>query len=59
VRDVLNATKDADTVIGKVTFDDHRQNIVPLVTKYVVDGGKWVIWEDSAYASGKKKLAGL
>ena len=56
---MLNATKDADTVIGKVTFDDHRQNIVPLVTKYVVDGGKWVIWEDSAYASGKKKLAGL
>lgn len=59
VRDTLNATKDADTIIGKVTFDDHRQNIVPLVTKYVVDGGKWVIWEDSSYASGKKKLAGL
>ena len=59
VRDVLNATKDVDTVIGKVTFDDHRQNVVPLVTKYVVDNGKWVVWEDSAYATGKKKLAGL
>lgn len=58
VRDVLNATKDVDTIIGKVTFDDHRQNIVPLVTKYVVDDGKWVIWEDSAYAAGKKALAG-
>lgn len=58
VRDVLNKTKDADTLIGKVTFDDHRQNIVPLVTKYVVEDGKWAIWEDSSYASGKRKLAG-
>ncbi|MFJ7567546.1 branched-chain amino acid ABC transporter substrate-binding protein [Herminiimonas sp. NPDC097707] len=58
VRDVLNKTKDVDTLIGKVTFDDHRQNIVPLVTKYVVEDGKWTIWEDSSYASGKRKLAG-
>ena len=58
VRDVLNNTKNADTLIGKVTFDDHRQNIVPLVTKYVVEDGKWAIWEDSSYASGKRKLAG-
>lgn len=59
VRDVLNRTKDADTIIGKVTFDDHRQNIVPLVTKYVVEDGKWVIWEDSNYGKGKRKLPGL
>ena len=58
VRDVLNKTKDVDTLIGKVTFDDHRQNIVPLVTKYVVEDGKWAIWEDSSYASGKRKLSG-
>ncbi|CAL63365.1 Putative ABC-type branched-chain amino acid transport systems, periplasmic component [Herminiimonas arsenicoxydans] len=58
VRDVLNNTKNVDTLIGKVTFDDHRQNIVPLVTKYVVEDGKWAIWEDSSYASGKRKLAG-
>ena len=58
VRAELNATKDADTIIGKVTFDDHRQNIVPLITKYVVDNGKWAIWEDSNYAKGDKKLAG-
>ncbi|OZI31020.1 branched chain amino acid ABC transporter substrate-binding protein [Bordetella genomosp. 10] len=56
VRGELNATKDADTIIGKVTFDDHRQNVVPLVTKYVVDDGKWTIWEDSSYAKGAKKL---
>ena len=56
---MLNQTKDVDTLIGKVTFDDHRQNIVPLVTKYVVEDGKWVIWEDSSYATGKRKLSGL
>ncbi len=56
VRDVLNVTKDRDTIIGKVTFDDHRQNIVPLVTKYVVEDGKWVIWEDSSYGKGTRKL---
>ena len=59
VRDTLNHTKDAHTIIGDVTFDDHRQNIVPLVSKYVVQDGKWVIWEDSAYAKGTKKLKGL
>jgi len=59
VRDVLNGTKDVDTIIGKVTFDDHGQNVVPLITKYVVDDGKWVIWEESVYGKGKKKLSGL
>ena len=58
VLEVLNKTKDADTIIGKVTFDDHRQNIVPLISKYVVENGAWVLWEDSSYASGKRKLAG-
>jgi branched-chain amino acid transport system substrate-binding protein len=55
---VLNQTKNVDTLIGKVSFDDHGQNIVPLVTKYVVEDGKWVVWEDSGYGKGKKKLAG-
>lgn len=59
VLDVLNKTKDADTIIGKVTFDDHRQNIVPLISKYVVEDGAWVLWEDSSYGKGKRKLAGL
>jgi len=56
---VLNATHDVDTIIGKVTFDERRQNVVPLITKYVVQDGKWVIWEDSRYARGEKKLSGL
>lgn len=55
----LSTVKDVDTIIGKVTFDEHGQNIVPLVTKYVVDDGKWVVWEDSNYGSGAKKLPGL
>ena len=59
VREVLNKTKDADTIIGKVTFDDHRQNIVPLISKYVVQDNKWVLWEDSDYAAKKRKLPGL
>ncbi len=58
VRAALNATKDADTIIGKVTFDDHRQNIVPLISKYVVQDSKWVLWEDSDYAAKKRKLPG-
>lgn len=52
----LNKTQDADTIIGKVTFDDHGQNIVPLVSTYVAQDGKWVIWDDSEYATGKRKL---
>jgi branched-chain amino acid transport system substrate-binding protein len=54
----LRKTKDRDSIIGKVTFDDHGQNIVPLITKYVVQDGKWVVWEDSEYGSGKRKLKG-
>jgi len=45
-----------DSIIGPVTFDDHGQNTVPLITKYVGQDGKWVIWEDSEYGSGKRKL---
>ena len=59
VREALNATKDVDTMIGKVTFDDHRQNVIPLISKYVVQDGKWVLWEDSEYAKKTRKLTGL
>jgi branched-chain amino acid transport system substrate-binding protein len=57
VRDALRATKDYDSIIGKVTLDDHGQNTVDLITKYVIQDGKWVLWEGSEYASGKRKLA--
>ena len=58
VCDALNATKDAETIIGKVSFDDHRQNAVPFISKYVVQDNKWVLWEDSEYAAKKRKLPG-
>ena len=43
---------------GEISFDDHGQNTVAAITKYVVQDGKWVVWEDSEYATGKRKLAG-
>lgn len=52
----LNATRDHRSIVGQVTFDDHGQNTVPLITKFVVQDGKWVVWEDSDYARGKRKL---
>src|SRR6478672_8417972 len=52
----LAKVKDKDSIIGKITFDDHGQNIVPLISKYVAQDGKWVIWEDSAYGKGQRKL---
>ena len=54
----LNGTRDHQSIVGKVTFDDHGQNTVPLITKFVVQDGKWVVWEDSEYAKGKRKLPG-
>ena len=34
--------KDRDSIVGKITFDDHGQNTVPAITKYVVQDGKWL-----------------
>jgi branched-chain amino acid transport system substrate-binding protein len=59
VTDYLGKIKDHDSIVGKVTFDDHGQNISPAISKYVVQDGKWVPWEDSEYASGKRKLTRL
>jgi branched-chain amino acid transport system substrate-binding protein len=47
---------DFDSIVGKITFDDHGQNTVPVITKYIVQDGKWVSWDESEYASGKRKL---
>lgn len=55
----LAKTKDIDTIIGKVTFDEAGQNIVPLITAYVSQDGQWVSWDTSEYKSGKRKLPGL
>ena len=58
VQAVLNNVKDRDSIVGKVTFDDHGQNTVAIITAFVVQDGKWIVWEDSEYASGKRKLPG-
>jgi branched-chain amino acid transport system substrate-binding protein len=52
----LGDVKNYDSIIGPVTFDDHGQNTVSLITKYVAQDGKWMVWEDSDYGAGKRKL---
>ena len=54
----LGNVKDRDSIVGKISFDDHGQNTVAVITKYVVQDGKFVEWQDSEYASGKRKLPG-
>jgi branched-chain amino acid transport system substrate-binding protein len=54
----LANVKDRDSIVGKITFDDHGQNTVPVITRYVIQDGKFVEWDDSEYASGKRKLPG-
>lgn len=54
----LGNVKERDSIVGKITFDDYGQNTVALITPFVVQDGKWVVWEDSEYAAGKRKLAG-
>jgi len=61
VRKALNevtGSNAADSITGKVAFDDHGQNTIAVITKYVVQDGKWTVWEDSAYAAGKRMLKG-
>jgi branched-chain amino acid transport system substrate-binding protein len=59
ITEELRNVKDRPSIVGPITFDDHGQNITPLTTKYVVQDGKWLVWEDSEYASGKRKLKNL
>jgi branched-chain amino acid transport system substrate-binding protein len=56
VIDDLFKVKNRDSIVGKITFDDHGQNTVSLITRYVVQDGKFVEWDDSEYASGRRKL---
>lgn len=56
VRAALNKTRDYESIVGKITFDAHRQNAVPVITRFVVQDGQWTVWEDSAYATGQRTL---
>ncbi len=61
VRNALNKVKGAnaaDSITGKVAFDDHGQNTIAVITKYVAQDGKWKVWEDSDYVKGLRKLKG-
>ncbi len=59
VRNALNEVSGRDSIVGEISFDDHGQNTVALITKYVIQDGKWTVWEDSEYAAGKRKLNGM
>lgn len=52
----LADVKDHQAIIGPISFDANGQNTVALITKYVAQDGKWVVWEDSEYATGARKL---
>ncbi|UCD77463.1 MAG: branched-chain amino acid ABC transporter substrate-binding protein [Desulfobacterales bacterium] len=56
VADKLAQTDRASSAIGPIKFDKDGQNILPVVTAYVAQDGKWTVWEDSEYASGKRVL---
>lgn len=57
VTDELSRTKGFSSLIGEITFDDHRQNRVEA-NAYVVQGGRWVEWADSGRAAAGRKPAG-
>jgi branched-chain amino acid transport system substrate-binding protein len=59
ITEALGQVQDHDSIVGPITFDDHGQNTVALITKYVAQDGQWLVWEDSEYATGQRKLAGL
>ena len=58
ITDYLSKVKNKDSITGPISFDDHGQNTVAAITKYVIQDGAWVLWEDSEYAAGKRKLVG-
>ncbi|KPK33042.1 MAG: ABC transporter substrate-binding protein [Betaproteobacteria bacterium SG8_40] len=58
VMQALNATRNYDSIVGSISFDDNGQNTVALITRYVIQDGKWVVWEQSEYAEGKRRLSG-
>ena len=56
IRDELNVTQEHESIVGPVTFDSYGQNTIALITKYVIQDGSWVLWEDSEYALGSRSL---
>lgn len=54
----MSKVAEHESITGPITFDEHGQNTVALITTYVAQDGQWVVWDDSEYASGKRKLPG-
>lgn len=52
----MGKVQDHQSITGPISFDDHGQNTVALITGYVAQDGKWVVWEDSDYAKGIRQL---
>jgi branched-chain amino acid transport system substrate-binding protein len=52
----LNSTRDHESIVGPITFDNRGQNTVAVITRYVIQDGKWVVWDDSEYAQGERQL---
>jgi branched-chain amino acid transport system substrate-binding protein len=48
-----------NSIVGEISFDQNGQNVVATITKYVIQDGKWMVWEDSEYAAGSRKLKGM
>src|SRR5699024_11212394 len=42
VKQALSQVKDAKSIIGTIHFDDHGQNTLAAMSRYVVQDGKWV-----------------
>ncbi len=55
VEEIRN-TKDYDGVLGKISFDENGQSNIVTIVARVVQDGKWVLWEESEYAKGIRKL---
>jgi branched-chain amino acid transport system substrate-binding protein len=58
VTEYLADVQEHASITGPVTFDEHGQNTVALITPYVAQDGEWVVWSDSAYADGTRTLTG-
>ncbi len=58
VAKTLKRMRKQETILGPVRFDEHGQNIIPLITCYVAQDGQWVPWQKSEYATGRRILPG-
>lgn len=54
--DEIAATKNFEGIYGTWSFDDHGQTDLKLYRMYVSQDGKWVVWEESEYATGERPL---